>query len=339
MNVKEDVLKLLEQKKGIYISGEEIAKELNVSRTAVWKAVNTLNEEGYSISGINKLGYCLNTGTDILSVEGILRELPNEQKDKFDIRIYKTVSSTNTLLKKMASEGEAEWTVVLAKEQTEGKGRMNRKFYSPSDTGIYMSILLRPDFAATESLFITTMAAVAVAEGIDDILHTETKIKWVNDIYQNDKKVCGILTEASINVENAKLEYAVLGIGINVKEPKTEFPEEIRHIAGSLGGEKLSDEKSDNLRNRLIADILVRIYNYYLRLDRHEFMSKYKEKSMLIGKEVYILSDKEQKGLQVLDIDENAALVVQDFEGNIQHISSGEVSVRLKQPKNEFGLI
>lgn len=330
MSVKDDVLKILEQNRGIYFSGEEIAKRLDVSRTAVWKAVKSLNNEGYAITGINKLGYCMRGGDDVISEDGIRRYLPDRLKEKIDFELLKRVSSTNTLLKQMAAEGEREWKVLIAEEQTAGKGRMNRTFYSPSNTGIYMSILLRPDFNASESLFITTMAAVAVAEGIETVFQTEAEIKWVNDIYCKDKKVCGILTEAAINVETSRLDYAVLGIGINVKTPNDDFPDEIKNVAGSLAGKNTDSESDDNLRNRLISVIVTKIYDYYLRLDRHEFMSKYKEKSMLIGKEVYVMSDKDKEGLLVLDIDDNAALVVKHKDGRIEHISSGEVSVRIK---------
>lgn len=330
MSVKDDVLKILEQNRGIYFSGEEIAKRLDVSRTAVWKAVKSLNNEGYAITGINKLGYCMRGGDDVISEDGIRRYLPDRLKEKIDFELLKRVSSTNTLLKQMAAEGEREWKVLIAEEQTAGKGRMNRTFYSPSNTGIYMSILLRPDFNASESLFITTMAAVAVAEGIETVFQTEAEIKWVNDIYCKDKKVCGILTEAAINVETSRLDYAVLGIGINVKTPNDDFPDEIKNVAGSLAEKNTDSESGDNLRNRLISVIVTKIYDYYLRLDRHEFMSKYKEKSMLIGKEVYVMSDKDKEGLLVLDIDDNAALVVKHKDGRIEHISSGEVSVRIK---------
>lgn len=330
MSVRDDVLKILEENRGTFFSGEEIAQHLNVSRTAVWKAVKALNSKGYGIIGVNKLGYCMKGGDDVISADGIMRYLPEQLKENIDFQVLKRVSSTNTLLKQMAVDGEKEWKVLVAEEQTAGRGRMNRTFYSPSNSGIYMSILLRPDFNASESLFITTMAAVAVAEGIEEVLHTKAEIKWVNDIYCKDKKVCGILTEASINVETSRLDYAVLGIGINVKTPEGDFPEEIKNVAGSLVEPESDYENVENLRNRLIADIITRIYEYYVRLDSHEFMRKYKEKSMLIGKEVYIMSDKKKEGLLVLDIDDNAALVVEHKDGRIEHLSSGEVSVRLK---------
>lgn len=330
MSVKDDVLNILEENRGTYFSGEEIAKLLNVSRTAVWKAVKMLNNEGYGISGINKLGYCMNGGDDVISADGIQRYLPEALKDKIEFQVLKKVTSTNTLLKQKAAEGEKEWYVLIAEEQTAGKGRMNRNFYSPSNSGIYMSILLRPDFNVSESLFITTMAAVAVAEGIEQVFQTEAKIKWVNDIYCKGRKVCGVLTEAAVNVETARLDYAVLGIGINVKAPKEDFPDEIKKVAGSLVEKESDGNITDNLRNRLISEIITKIYEYYLRLDRHEFMGKYKEKSLLIGKEVYILSDEKKEGLFVLDIDDNAALVVKHKDGRIGHISSGEVSVRIK---------
>ena len=327
MSVKDNVLKILENNKGQHFSGEEIAKELDVSRSAVWKAVKTLTKEGYNIVGINNKGYCMLENSDVITREEINKNLNKELRDKADIEVYKTITSTNAVLKKMASEGAKEWKILVAEEQTNGRGRLNRNFYSPSNSGIYMSILLKPEVISTEALFITTMAAVAVSEAIEKLTNVKTEIKWVNDVYCNGKKVCGILTEASLNVENGKLDYAVLGIGINLKTPKDEFPEDIRNIAaGFMDG---AEYEIENLRSRITSEVLSNIYKYYKHLEKHKFMDKYKEKSMLIGKYVYIKDKEPKEQLLVKDIDDNtAALVVEHSDGRIEKLSTGEVSVR-----------
>lgn len=329
MSVKSDVLHILENNKGTYYSGEDMAGILKVSRTAVWKAVKALIDEGYDITGVNNRGYCMKPGNDVISAGGILRYMPEDIKDKFTFEVYKTITSTNTVLKQRASEGAGEWLVLVAEEQTQGKGRMNRTFYSPSNTGIYMSYLLKPDFEMSEALFVTTMTAVAVSEAIDEVCNIKTGIKWVNDIYYDGRKICGILTEAAVNVENSKLDYAVVGIGINVRQPENDFPQDIKDVAGSIVYGHQNAKDSDNLRNRIIAKIAANMYKYYLSLDKHEFMSKYKEKSILIGKEVYILTDKNREPLEVIDVDDHAALVVRRKDGTELRVSSGEVSVRL----------
>lgn len=331
MKVKDKVLKILNENKETYLSGEELANRIGVSRTAVWKAIKALNDEGYAISAINKLGYRMSKGDDVISVTGIGQYLPTNLADTVKIEVYKTITSTNTVLKQKASDDASEWLILIAEEQTEGRGRMNRKFYSPSDTGIYMSILLRPDCHVTQALFITTMTAVAVAETLDEIFDADTKIKWVNDIYYDNKKICGILTEAAVNVETSKLDYAVVGIGINVKEPKDNFPDEIKDIAGSMTGLELQKDINDNLRNRIVAKIVEKMYDYYKELNNHQFMGKYKEKSMLIGKDVYILTDENKENLHVTDIDDEAGLVVRHDDGRVEHLKSGEVSVRIKE--------
>ncbi len=336
MSVKEEVLKILIENKETYLSGEEIANAIGVSRTAVWKAIKMLNDEGYKISGMNKMGYRMCKGDDVLSISGIMKFLDQNLADKIKIEIKKTITSTNTVLKQKAFDGEKEWSILIAQEQTAGRGRMNRKFYSPSDTGIYMSILLRPECPVTQALMITTMTAVAVSEALDEVFDVETKIKWVNDIYYDNKKICGILTEASVDVETSKLIYAVVGIGINVKEPKDSFPHEIKDIAGAMAELEPQNEVNDNLRNRIIAKIIQKMYDNYEDLDRHKFMKVYKDKSMLIGKDVYILSDEAKEILHVLDIDDEAGLVVKHQDGSIEHLTSGEVSVRINDERTNY---
>lgn len=328
MSVKEDVLSILNSNKGKCFSGEELASKLGVSRNAVWKAVKKLNEAGYRITGVNNKGYVMDENVDILDSETILKYVNPKIRNKIDMEVYKTIDSTNTRLKELASEGAEEWKILVAEEQTKGRGRMNRKFYSPSGSGIYMSVLLRPKVSWNDALFITTLCAVAVAEAIESVTNVETGIKWVNDIYFNEKKVCGILTEASLDMESGNLDYAVAGIGINVKSPEGGFPEELKDIATSIIDETQSH--IEDLRCKIVAAVINNIEKYYKNILTHDFMAKYKEKSILIGKYVYITDDKDKESLYVKDIDDRAALVVEKTDGTLLRLSSGEVSVRLK---------
>lgn len=264
-------------------------------------------------------------------IQNIETYLSKDLKNIFNIIKYDTISSTNNVLKDMAKEDANEWTVLIANEQTSGKGRLNRSFYSPSNSGIYMSILLKPNFSPYETLFLTPMTAVVVSEAIDKVFGINTGIKWVNDIYLNDKKVCGILAEGSISKDGLKNEYVIIGIGINILNPDNDFPSEIKEIAGSLVSNDDIKNKElfvENLKNRLVAEILTKMYKYYNANDR-AFMNKYKNKSILLNKEIYILGDENKEKWRVLDIDTNASLVVENKEGIIKNISSGEVSVRL----------
>lgn len=330
MSVKTDVLELFEKNRGIHLSGEDIAKKLDVSRNAVWKAVKSLQTEGYDIEAVNNKGYCLKSSNDVLSAQGIQKYLREPIVGQADIEVYKSVDSTNTRLKVLAGQGEKEWKIIIAEEQTNGKGRLNREFYSPVGSGIYMSLLLKPKFSAGESLFITTMAAVAVAKAIEEVVRIKPSIKWVNDIYYQGKKVCGILTEAAMNVENGYLDYAVLGIGINVKKPQQNFPKQLENIATCLfDTEETTDQLLllDDIRCRLAAEIINNIGFYYQNIGNHSFMKEYIEYSFLIGKYVTVVGREPEK-LFVKGIDENAGLVVQHKDGSLEILSSGEVSVR-----------
>lgn len=325
MKVKEKVLEYLEEHRGEPVSGTELAERLSVSRNAVWKAIKSLQKEGYVISGVTNKGYILDASNDILSrqsiepfLQGVARELRLE--------VYKSVTSTNTVVKTLAMEGEPEGKVIIAEEQTKGKGRLGRSFYSPKGSGIYFSILLRPQMKAEDALFITTSAAVAVARAIEKVSDCRAKIKWVNDIYCDGKKVCGILTEAGVDFESRGLEYAVLGIGINVAKPAGDFPEELRDKATSLFGDKPNQPET---RSRLVAEVLNEFWECYRQGTTKEYMTEYKERSFLIGQQVYVVNQEELGLARVIDIDEEARLVVQLQDGTIKMLSSGEVSVNL----------
>ena len=323
MSVKDEVLKELENNKGDYISGGQLADNLGVSRNSVWKAIKALEKSGYEINAIPNKGYCLAEKNDILSSYSIKQHLKNPH---LDISVFSSVTSTNTILKKMAEQGAKEGTVIIAEEQTAGRGRTGKQFYSPKGTGIYISILLRPDIPAEESLFLTTSAAVATARAIEDVSDKRALIKWVNDIYLEDKKACGILTEGAFNVETGKLDYAIVGIGINVCIPDGGFPDNIKDIANAI-----FDKQTDSINKRsvLIANLLDYFMEYYKDFKSKSYVKEYIERSMIIGKTITVIEGSKTSVAKAIDIDKNCRLKVQFENGTTKWLSSGEVSTKI----------
>lgn len=320
MSMKEAVLAELLNNREAYLSGESLASALSVSRSAIWKAIGQLRTEGYRIDAVTKRGYCL-TGGDVLSREGIRRYL---HSDWLDIQAMSRVASTNTLLKAWAEDGCPEGTVAVAEEQTDGRGRRGRAFYSPPGTGLYMSVLLRPRENAEAALQITTAAAVAVAEAVEELSGRQAQIKWVNDVLLDGKKVCGILTEASLDVESGGLNYAILGIGVNVLPPRGGFPDELQEIAGAVF------ERFDqpDLRCRLAAAILDRFALRYRTLGSEDCFEEYRRRSLVLGRRVTVLSG----GLavaegEVLSLERDYSLRLRYDDDTEAALSSGEVSV------------
>ncbi len=239
-----------------------------------------------------------------------------------DIEVYDRVTSTNTLLKERALSGAAEGCVVVACEQDGGRGRRGRSFYSPGGSGIYMSLLLRPnDLPAQQALSITTMAAVAVCESIEALTEHKASIKWVNDIFVDGKKVCGILTEAGFSA-SGNVDYAVLGIGLNVYTPIGGFPKELSTIAGSI-----SNSVIPGLRNRLVSEILWRFIDCYS--GRYSYIERYKQRSLAIGRRIKVISAVECRDAVALDIDDQCRLIVRYDDGEQDVLSSGEISIKL----------
>ncbi|MBQ3524211.1 MAG: biotin--[Clostridia bacterium] len=242
---------------------------------------------------------------------------------KLNITIFDELDSTNNYLKKIGSQGEKENQLVIALSQTGGRGRMGRTFYSPNGTGIYFSLLLHPEFSAEKSLFLTVMAAVSVAETVMKYNINDVKIKWVNDIYIDGKKVCGILTEGAVNC-NKMLDYAVVGIGINVIAPENGFPEYIKDIATAI----FPGNSEENIKEKIVADVVNRFFCMY-NGDDNDYIRRYKECSYLTGKEINIIQGETTRPATVIDITDDCHLLVKNEKGEIEEISSGDVSVRL----------
>lgn len=261
---------------------------------------------------------------DIISKEGIYSFLPVNLKNKFNVSVVEKTDSTNLMLKNMALNGAEEGTVVVAGEQTAGIGRMGRSFFSPGNTGIYMSILLEPEIKPEKSVFITTAAAVAVCKALEKNGVENAGIKWVNDIYINGKKVCGILTQGNINPQSKELDFAILGIGINAYKPQNGFPDEIKNIAGAI-----FDKEKENLRNKLIADILAEFNTVYKDFDNTSYVDEYIKRSIVIGKKVDVINAFQTKAATVLGISKDCKLHIKYEDGAQSFLDSGEISVKL----------
>lgn len=324
MGTKEQLRILFENNKGVFFSGEDIAEKLSVSRTAVWKAVKSLRNEGYNIYAVQNKGYSLSVDTDIVSERGIHKYLKPICSD-IAIDIIPTLNSTNEKVREKAIAGASEGYTVIALKQTNGKGRCGRSFYSPSDTGLYMSLLLRPyQYAVHQAAQLTTIAAIAACEAIEKVSGETAEIKWVNDVYVEGKKVSGILTEASIALENGFLEYAILGIGINVSPPKDGFPHNLNNVAGTVFHKPQSDGK-----NKLAAGFLNSFMTYYSTAQSQNLVGNYRKRSFVIGRKIQVVSVDGCKLATALGIDDNYCLVVEYEDGKIEHLFSGEISVKV----------
>lgn len=323
MTTKEILLDFLERNQGKYISGQEIAEQLQLSRTSVWKAVKALQQQGYPIQAVSNKGYCLLEESDIFSVQGVQRYL-SPLCANFPIELLPVVSSTNTLLKEKAHDGTVHGSVLMASQQTGGKGRLGRRFFSPKDSGIYISLLLRPTgyFLQHPSL-LTCVAGVALCNAIHKVCQKSAQIKWVNDIFLEGKKVCGVLTEASFSLENGQLDYVVVGAGINVYPPKEGFPAELQEVAGAL-----LEHPIGNCKNQLAASFLNFFMEYYNKYQPHQIMEQYRNLSCVIGREVLVVCPHTSYKAKVLDILSNGELLVQQEDGSTQTLSSGEISLR-----------
>lgn len=321
---KEKLLELFESNKGIYFSGEEIAGKLGVSRAAVWKAVNNLRNDGYAIDAVTNKGYCLSEKSDILSPQGIQKYLNSEYAD-MELTVLQTVDSTNKWIREKADHGFPEGYTAISNEQTSGRGRYGREFFSPPGTGIYLSILLRPsNYSAQQAVRLTTMAAVAVCEAIEEISDETAQIKWVNDIYVKGKKICGILTEASFGLESGMLEYAVVGIGINLYTPQNGFPEELSSIAGAL-----FDHSKDDAKNHLAAAFLNYFMKYYTAQSPTDYVEKYRNRNLAIGKQITFINGNKTRNAYVCGIDDECRLIVRYENGELDHLAYGEIKIRL----------
>lgn len=320
MTVKSRILELFEQHKGEVISGEAIAGELGCTRAAVWKAVKSLREDGYCIEAGPNKGYTLARDTNRISAEGIRPYLDDPE---VMIQVYPEIGSTNQTAKKIAVAGQADHgSFVVARRQSEGRGRRGRVFYSPVDAGLYFSVVLKPKGTLRDSLLLTTAAATAVYRAVKRICGISLDIKWVNDLFYRGKKVCGILTEAVTDFESGDIEFAVVGIGLNLYKDQENFPEELEEIAGTLFGSKKLAEAVD--RNQLIAAVVNELLaeTVDLKLSR-----EYVENNMIPGHIINIVDGERTRRAFAMSICPDGRLLVKETNGKESVLSFGEVSI------------
>ena len=326
MTTKEKLLALLEDSKGTFFSGEEIARTLQVSRAAVWKAVNALREDGYTIDAATNKGYRLSPDSDILSPQGIRRFLKPEYRD-LDLTVLPTAPSTNALVREKANQGCPEGCIIIACEQTAGRGRYGRQFFSPVDSGVYLSLLLRPTaYSPQQATCLTAAAAAAMCQAIEAMTGQQPGIKWVNDIFLHGKKVCGILTEAAVGLETGTLNYMVLGAGVNLYPPAEGFPEEIRSIAGSV-----LERSCPEAKNRLVGEFLNRFWDFYTHPECRTYLEDYRSRSLAIGQNVTVLSAGRAVSAYAYGIDDDFRLLVRYDSGKTEALSYGEIRIQLDE--------
>lgn len=321
MKTKDIVLRELERNRANYISGQELAERLNISRTAIWKAINNLKKSGFQIESQTKVGYKLIESDDKLSDEGIRKGLRDELKD-IDIIVYDEIDSTNTEAKRRLYSSEVkDFTVIVSDMQKGGRGRTGKSFTSPKGSGVYFSIILHPKESYDFSYFdlTTVKAAVAVAEGIKEATAKQAEIKWVNDLFLNGKKICGILSELDADFESRSVKSVIVGIGINVNEPRDDSFKDLKDIAGYIG--------TDVIRNEILSSILNAFYeNNFVKSDK-EIIDYYKKHSLVIGKELSFELNGKKYSAKGIDINDKGNLIVDTGKEKIT-LSSGEVSIK-----------
>lgn len=321
--MKNEILRMLKNSKDEFLSGEKISDEFGVTRSAIWKNMNSLKELGYDIESVPRKGYRIIYSPDILTYEEIESGLNTEYIGR-QVFYFDTISSTNIKAKEIALE-EPEGTVVISEEQTGGIGRLGRTWVSPKKKGIWMSIILKPEVEPMKVSKIALVGAAAVNRALSDI-GIKSGIKWPNDIVIDGKKVCGILTEMSCELN--MINYVVMGIGINVNLDNVDIPDDLQYKATSL---KIVENKEIN-RKRLLASILNHFEQLYKDFKDDGNITKVlqicRDNSVLLGEEVRIIRGKDLRIGKALDLNDEGQLIVQFENGTVENIFSGEVSVR-----------
>lgn len=324
---RETVLALLRTCGGEFLSGEEISGRLGLSRTAVWKAVDALRREGYGIEAQAGRGYRLTETPDALTemeIRSFLRETAAVGRE---LKCFDEIDSTNNYAKKIALSGAADGTVIVADCQTAGRGRMDRSFQSPKGKGIYLTALLRPELPPERLLPVTALAGVAVCAAVERICGVRPGLKWPNDPVLGNKKLCGILTELSLEGETGRVQYLVLGIGVNVLQTAADFSPDVAEMAASLAMALGRPVSRPALAAALIEE-LDRLYAALKAGELADYLAAYRRDCVNLGKPVQLLSPGGRETVTAVGIDEDFGLVVREADGAERTVRSGEVSVR-----------
>lgn len=318
---KYDVLELLRSESG-YLSGESISGSFGVSRAAVNAAVKSLREEGYTIASSTGRGYKFESAPDVMTPAELSHFLP---RGRGRVLCLKSADSTNNCLRAMAFDGAPNGQTVIADMQTSGRGRSGRSFVSPGGSGIYLSMLFRPTGAPADTVYLTAWTAVAVSRAIERVCGVRPSIKWVNDLVIGDKKICGILTEMSVESETGGIQYVVIGIGVNANLPAGGFPDELRSIASSIQAET----GRAVCRAHLAAEIICELDRMCLLWPSGaaQYLREYRDHCLTVGREVSVVSGDRTSHGTALSVNDDFSLKIMTDEGE-RNVQSGEVSVR-----------
>ena len=315
MNLRDEVLHLLLSSPEQFISGAAVAQQFQVSRNAVWKAVEQLKSEGVRIASVPNRGYKLESVPDLYDEKSFL-SLVKDCKIPWKVQWLSETASTNDFAKSLASDGAPEGQVIVADRQTMGKGRLGRQFHSPKG-GLYMSLILRPKLPPTQMMAVTACTAAAVHQALAEFGIT-AQIKWVNDLFLNGRKICGILSEGSFNAELLRMDYLVIGIGINL-HPDPHLSEELQPIVTDLQ----TETGQSVLRVPLLAAILRQLDRLLPELSAHTFLSVYSHYSMTIGRMVRVQGQNGELTAKAVGFSDDAGLIVEKSDGSREIIRTG----------------
>ncbi|MEH7236558.1 biotin--[acetyl-CoA-carboxylase] ligase [Bacillus sp. JJ1562] len=324
--IRKKLLEVFSSANGEFISGQKLSEQLGCSRTAVWKHIEDLRNEGYELEAVRKLGYRIISKPDKISGNEIQLGLETKSFGR-NIHFEESVTSTQKIAHKLAYEGAIEGTLVVAEEQTTGRGRLDRAWYSPKHTGVWMSMILRPQIPPSQAPQLTLLAAVGVVQAIQEVTGLEPDIKWPNDILIHQKKIVGILTE--LQAETDRINSVIIGIGINVNQELSQFPESLHSIASSLAIEK--GGKID--RAKLIQVILLKIEKLYKEYLQHGFKVVkllWESYATSIGKQIIARTLSGSIEGKAIGINEEGVLLLEDAAGDVHHIYSADIELPKK---------
>jgi len=331
LDTKERILKHLIEMKGKFVSGESLSESLGITRTAVWKHIQRLREEGYEILSVSKRGYRLDTSPELFDRSTLITGLHTEVFGNNLIFLEET-DSTNNELKRLAAGGAPEGTVVIAERQLAGRGRRGRSWEMGAGKGITMSILLRPDMAPASIQAITLAASCAVARAIEPCTSTKPGIKWPNDVLVSGKKVCGILTE--MTAEPDRILSVIVGIGLNVLQQQEDFAAALQETATSVAMNSAGPVSRSALASRILEEFEGLYLDFVHRQSTARFLDIWRSYSQTIGSDIMIYQGEKTWQARALDVLEDGCLLVETADGTRQAIASGEISIR-KASKTE----
>lgn len=322
--MKEKILDLLLKNRFRFLSGEEISKVLGVTRTAIWKQINGLREDGYKIESVKRQGYRLTELPDNLCAEEIRLRL---QSDFIrDIYVLAETASTNEVAKKKAIAGAPQGTIVLAEKQLAGKGRMGRTWVSPAGSGIWLSIILRPPIRPAQAAQLTFVNAVGACTALREQINLPVTIKWPNDLMLNERKICGILTELSAEID--RVNYVIVGLGLNVNQRRQDFPADIQDKATSLASESGNSFRRVDLLLAVLNSI-EKSYKEYCHEGFRPILGKWRELNSTLGREVHVVTQDESYYGIAEEVDEEGKLLVRKANGRLESVLAGDVSIRI----------